>query len=325
MNRRTLLMGVCAAGCGARGARASAYPTHGITLIVPFSPGSSVGIGAQALRPHLERALGQTVELQFSAGAGGAMGHLLGASAAGDGYTVTMVSASLAVQRWLIKASTVGPDDFTFVGQVTSLPCVLLTRVESAFETLAELVATLRAGPESVSTGELAGWPSPSLAQAVFALQAGIKPRVVSSFYSGAELLEALENGQLDIAMVGTQELRLPLAARRLKALGVTSHARVPILPATPTFREQGWDVTNAWWRGLAVPRDTPEEIVGTLAAALDAALANPALHTDFARNGLSVDPLDGPTMSRRVYEEYQAIGRLFASLGINVRVRRPS
>jgi tripartite-type tricarboxylate transporter receptor subunit TctC len=323
MRRRAFLTAACGV-IGARQAVASAYPNRGISLIIPFSAGTSVGINAQALQPYLELALGQRIEPIPTSGAGGAMGHLQGASAPADGYTITMVSESLAIQPWLIKASIVTPDAFTMIGQVTALPCVLLTRADGGPDTLGELVATLRVNPGSLTTGDVAGWPASSVAHAMFNARADIHPTVVSSFYRGADMLMALESGQLDFAMVGIQDLHLPLSSQRLRALGVSGYARSHVLPSVPTFREQGWDITNAWWRGLAVPKDTPARIVDTLGAALTTVLATPALQADFARNALSVDPLDGPTMQRRVSEEYQAVGRLFASLHINVRGQQP-
>ncbi len=334
MRRRSLLSAVCAAGVGLagvcasgtgirRGAAASAYPSRPLTLIVPFTPGSSVGTNARLLVPHLARALGQSVELQFDGGSGGIAGHLLGEAADADGYTLTMVSAPLTIQPWLNRAAVATPENFDFVGQVTSIPSVLLVRDDSRDRTLADLVATLRAWPESEATGTTVVWWPPALAQALFTARAAIKPRVVSVYDSGSALVEALAQRQLDFVVVGLADLGPSLDAGRLLALAVT--ARTPALPATPSFQEQGWDVTTAWWRGLAVPKDTPAERTSRLSTALREALDSAALRADFARNGLSVDPLDAPAFGRFVLDEYQTIGGLLASLGLNVRAAKPA
>jgi len=330
MRRRTLLSaagaglaGVCATGLGIRRASARpAYPSHALTLIVPFAPGTSVGINARLLQPPLERALGQSVTLEFDAGSGGLAGHLAGASAAADGYTLTMISASLTTQPWISRVSVARPDDFAYVGQVTSFPSVLLVRTESPHRTLVELVTALREAPESLTTGQLVGWWPPALAQAALLMRAGIKPRVVSSYYSGADLVVALSQAQLDFAVVGLADVRPSLNGGALRALAVSAHTRA--LPATPSFREQGWDVTQAWWRGLAVPKDTPDEAVGRLSAALREALDSSALRAEFSHNGLSVDPLDGPAFRQFVLDEYQTLSALFTSLGLNVRNPKP-
>ena len=323
MRRRAVLAGACATCFGIRRATARpAFPSHALALIVPFTPGSSLGINARLLQPHLERALGQRLALQFMQGAGGITGHLLGSEAAPDGYTLTMVSSSLTTQPWLNRSSVAMPADFTFIGQVTSLPSVLLVRADSPRRSLADLVAVLRASPETLTTGTLVGWWPPALAQALFLFRAAIKPHVVSSYYSGAELVEALSQGQLDFVVAGLADVAPSLSGGTLRALAVSGRTRA--LPATPTFRDQGWDVTTAWWRGLAVPADTPDETVDLLRAGLREALASVALRADFARNGFSVDPLDGPEFTQFVLDEYQTFGALFTSLGLNLRNAKP-
>jgi tripartite-type tricarboxylate transporter receptor subunit TctC len=318
------LAGVCGMGVGTRRAVARApYPSRALTLIVPSSPATSIGINARLLQSHLERVLGQRVELQFVQGGGGLSGHLLGIEADADGYTVTMVSSSLTAQPWLSRASVASPDDFAFVGRVTCLPSVLLVRADSPHQNLAALVAAVRADPGSLATGTLLGWWAPALAQALFDLRAAIKPRVVSSYYSGSELVVALSQGQLDYAVAGVGDLGPSLDGLRLRALAVTG--RTQVLPAVPSFGEQGWDVTLGWWRGLAVPVDTPDEAVVRLAVALQEALESPALRADLGRNGLSVDPLDGPGFRQFVMEEYRTVGGLFSAMGLNVRGTKPT
>jgi tripartite-type tricarboxylate transporter receptor subunit TctC len=318
------LGGICGLCVGTRRAVARpAYPSRPLTLIVPFTPGSSLGANARLSQPHLERVLGQSVEMQFDAGGGGMTGHLLGAAAASDGYTMTMVSSPLATQPWLTRASVAVPDTFAFVGQVTSLPSVLLVRADSHYKTLADLVAALRAAPELLTTGTLTGWWSAALAQALFIQRAAIKPQVVTSYYSGSELVMAVSQGQLDFAVVGLGDVGPSLDDRRLRALAVT--ARTQTLPAVPSFQEQGFDVALGWWRGLAVPGDTSDEVVGRLTAGLRDALDSASLRADFDRNGLSVDPLDGPAFRQLVLGEYQTTGALFTSLGINMRAAKPA
>lgn len=332
MRRRSFLSTSCAAPFAVIGAawvdvrRAAArgtYPSRPVTLIVPFSPSTSVGINARLLQPHLERTLGQSIDLQFNQGAGGLAGHLLGAEATADGYTLTMVSSSLTTQPWLNRASLAAPEDFAFIGRVTSLPSMLLVRADSPHRSLADLVAALRTWPESLRTGHLVGWWPPALAQALFVARAAIRPRVVSSYYTGAEMVVALQQGQLDFASVGLADVGPSLTGGRLRVLAITSRGEA--MTATPTFAEQGWPVTTAWWRGLAAPRDTPAEVIGRLASGLRDALDSPTLRAEFGRSGLPVDPLDAPAFRRLVLEEYQTIGELFTSLGLNVRAPKPT
>ncbi|HET6235098.1 MAG TPA: tripartite tricarboxylate transporter substrate binding protein [Acetobacteraceae bacterium] len=311
-------------GFGIRRASArAAYPSRALTLIAPFSPGSNVGITARLLQPYLERTLGQSIALSFIQGAGGLAGHLLAAEAAPDGYTLTLVSASLTTQPWLNRAPTAKPNDFAFIGQVTALPSVLLVRADSPHENLADIVAALRAAPESATTGTMVGWWPPALALTPFTTQAAIKPCVVSTYYSGAELVVALSQGQLDLVVVGLADVGPSLAGGGLRALAVSG--RTPALPAARSFREQGWNVTTAWWRGLAAPAETPAEVIGLLDATSRQALDSEALRVEFGRSGLPVDPLDAAAFGKFVLDEYQTIGGLFSLLGLNVRASQPA
>ncbi len=327
MRRRTLLSSGLAAGLGATAsgltspAAAAPYPFRTLTLIVPFQPGSSIGLNARLLQPYLERALGQSIQLQFNQGGGGLSGHLLGSEAAPDGYTLTMVSSVLTVQSWLSRASVALPDNFAFAGQVTCLPSVLLVRAASPRRSLGDLVGALRTSPGSLTTGTLVNWWSPAIALAEFTARAAIKPRVVASYDSGGDLTDAVLRGKLDFAVVGLEDIGPALTNGTLLALAVTSPT--PTSPDTPSFQAQGVDVTAGSWRGLAVPGDCPGHVIARLDTALRQALDDASLHADFAAHGLSVDPLAAADFGRLVQNEYRSSGALLASLGLNVRAQK--
>jgi tripartite-type tricarboxylate transporter receptor subunit TctC len=327
VRRRTLLSSGLAAGLGATGSglrsstAGAAYPSRMLTLIVPFQPGSSIGLNARLLQPYLERALGQPVQLQFNQGGGGLTGHLLGAEATPDGYTLTMVSSVLTVQSWLSRASVALPDNFAFVGQVTCLPSVLLARAGSPRRSLGDLVATLRTSPGSLTTGNMVNWWSPAIALTLFTTRAAIKPRVVTSYDSGAELAGAVLRGQLDFAVVGLEDVGPSMTNGALLALAVTSPTST--LPNIPTFQAQGFDVTAGSWRGLALPSDCPGHAIARLDTGLRQALSVPSLHADFAAHGISVDPLGAADFGRLVQDEYRTSGALLTSLGLNVRAQK--
>ena len=326
MNRRALLLGLMGVGLGAHQLRSAAgFPNRPLTLILPFEEATHVGMTALLLRPYLEAALRQRIDFDVHSGGDGEAGHNVGAAAAADGYTLTIVSNPLALKYWLSTASVATPASFTFLGQITAVPNVLLVRADSPFATTRDLVDALRARPDSLTTGgQPSWWPASAMTRALFCRMAGIQPRIDQAYYYTSQLLFDLARGQLDFAFAGTNDLRSPPPVLGLRALAVSSTARLPALPDTPTFREQGWDLTMRWWHGLAVPRDTPDAIVAQLSRALSSALASPDLQVNFARNGLTVDPLDGPALATRVADEYQTAGKLFAALGLNRRLNKP-
>ena len=326
MQRRSVLLGLCSAGLGMRQPRAGGFPDHSLTLILPFGQATHVGMTALLLRPYLEAALHQRIQFDLHSGGDGESGHNVGAAATADGYTMTIVSSSLVLAYWRTTASVATPDSFRFLGQITEVPNVLLVRADSPLATAQDLVVALRARPASLATGgQPSWWPTSAFTRALFCQLAGIQPRIDQSYYSTSELLFDLERGQLDFAVAGTNDLRAPLPLLGLRALAVSSATRLPALPDAPTFREQGWDVTTQWWHGLAVPKATPAAITARLAGALSAALASPDLRSDFARYGLTVDPLDGTSLTQRVADEFQAASELFTALGLNRRVHKPT
>jgi tripartite-type tricarboxylate transporter receptor subunit TctC len=321
MQRRQVLL---AAGgvLLARGADAAGYPTRPINLIVPYGPGGGVGINARALQPYLEKQLDQTIIVDFKPGAGGIMGFTLGAHARPDGYTLTMVTSSITAAPWLLQHIDYTPEDYSYIGQVTFVPNMIIVNAESPYHTLADLIAAMKRKPGELATGFESSWPSPDVAQVVFFARAGVKGKVVPGYGGGAERIASLLGNHLDFSFNNLNET-LPLyQAKRIRVLAISGAARVPDMPEVPTFRELGYDVAIGVWRTLAGPKGLPEPIVQTVTGALKSVLQQPALHADFAKTGLSADYLDPVATRALVMREYEALGKLFTELGINVRTK---
>jgi tripartite-type tricarboxylate transporter receptor subunit TctC len=329
MQRRGFLIGgglsaMSGTLCPARRAwTAAGFPDHSLTLLAPFNPGTRAGLIAMLLGPYLADALGKPVTVLPITGEIGDVGHEQGGSAPADGYTLTLVSQSLCVQHWIVFTSRAVPDNFTFVGQVTSIPTVLLVRADSGYRNLDDLVRRMLADPDTIRTGGRPNWwPASALARALFCERAGIRARIDEGYSRELDLIIALEQGQLDFAVVGADELRMPPERYRLRALAVSTARDSGWLPGVPTFRQQGWDITIGWWHGIGVPRETDPDIVAVLGGALSHALADPGLRAAFLGSRLSIDPMNGTTMRRRVIAEDRMIGQLFTYLGKNIRAR---
>jgi tripartite-type tricarboxylate transporter receptor subunit TctC len=306
MRRRQILL---AAGSAllTRQAMAAGYPMRPINLIVPYGPGGGVGINARALQPYLEKQLNQTI---------------LGAHARPDGYTLTMVTSSITAAPWLIPHVDYTPEDYSYIGQVTFVPNMLIVNADSPYHTLADLIAAMKQKPGELATGFESSWPSPDVAQAVFFARAGVKGKVVPGFGGGAERIASLLGNHLDFSFNNLNET-LPLyQAQRIRVLAISGAIRVPDMPEVPTFRELGFDVAIGVWRTLAGPKGLPAPVVQTLTNALKTALQDPTLKTDFAKVGLSTDYLDPDATRALVMREYAALGKLFTELGINIKTK---
>jgi tripartite-type tricarboxylate transporter receptor subunit TctC len=167
-----------------------------------------------------------------------------------------------------------------------------------------------------------AGWPSSTVADAVFLAKADVKAKVVPGFKGGAEKIAAVLGGHLDFSVNNTQEVMPLYEAKRIRVLAMVAPERSPLFPDVPTFRELGYDVTMGVWRTIAAPKDTPQPVLDKLAAALRAALQLPGLQEDFAKVQLTVDYLDPAAARARAMAEYADYGKLFTAMGINVKTK---
>lgn len=303
-------------------ARADEYPSRPVVIIVPYGAGGGVSINARALAPYLEKTLGTSVLVENREGAGGISGHTAGALAKPDGYTLTMVSPAICASPWLVPNVRFTPEDFAYIGQVSFVPNMLVVAADSRFRTLKDLVDAMRAEPDKIATGMEAGWPSSTVAAAVLLAKADAKAKVVPGFKGGAEKIAAVLGGHLDFSVNNTQEVMPLFEAKRIRILAMAAPERSPLFPDVPTFRELGYDVAMGVWRTLAAPKATPQPVLDKLTQALRAALQLPGLREDFAKVQLTVDYLDPDAARARAMAEYEEYGKLFTSMGINVKTK---
>jgi len=324
MKRRTLLGGAAGALTApwiARGtAQADTYPSRPITMIVPYGPGGGVSINARALLPYYEKTLGTRILVENRTGAGGITGITVAARAKPDGYTIIMIAPAVTAAPLLVPHVSFTPEDFAYIGQVSFVPNMLVVHADSPWKTLKELVATMQAKPDTVSTGMEASWPSSTICEAVFLARSGCKARLVPGFKGGAEKIAALLGHHLDFSVNNTQEVMPLYEAKKVRILAMAAPARSPLFPDVPTFRELGYDVDVGVWRTIAVPKDTPQPIQDKLSSALHQALQNPDLARDFKKVELTVDYLDPAATRKTVMAEYAEFDKLFTGLGMNVR-----
>lgn len=323
MHRRTLLAGMAGALAAPHIARADTYPSRPITLIVPYGPGGGVSINARALLPYYEKTLGARILVVNRAGAGGITGITAAASAKPDGYTMIMVSPGIDAAPLLVPHVSFTPEDFAYIGQVSFVPNMLVVNANSQWKTLHELVATMKAKPDTVSTGMEASWPSSTICEAVFLHRAGCKAKVVPGYKGGAEKIAAVLGNHLDFSVNNTQEVMPLYEAGKVRILALSAPARSPLFPNVPTFRELGYNVDVGVWRTIAVPKATPQPIRDKLSTALREALQNPNLVRDFKKVELTVDYLSPEATRKAVLAEYAEFDKLFTSMGMNVRNKK--
>jgi len=274
----------CIAGAG--GAQA-AYPDRPIRLIVPAAAGGTTDIAARLVGKRMSEMLGQPIVVDNRAGGAGIIGSQALKQAPADGYTLMMGNIGPnAINYALYRQLPYQPQDFAPITMVVSVPNVLVVNSKVPAHNVAELVALAKSKPGQLSFGSSGTGQSVHLSGELFKKRAGID--IIHVPYKGAAPAVAdLVAGQVTM-MVDNLPSSLPqIQAGKLRALAVTSAARVPELPDVPTMKEAGFDdfQVTAWF-GLVARAGTPAAVLAQLQKAAASALADPEVKARLADLG---------------------------------------
>jgi tripartite-type tricarboxylate transporter receptor subunit TctC len=271
-------------------AGAQTYPNRPVTLVVTQGVGSGSDITARLLAGYLGPILGQTVVVENRAGASGIIGHQSVARAAPDGYTLLFTStAGLFVVPVMNPNAKYSLADFTPVAPVLRAPfAVLVANTPEAPKTMAELMASLRAKPQSFASAGVGTMTH--LGSELVLRKAGVQATHVPYKGSGAALTD-LMGGQMLFATDSLTAAMAHIRSGKLRALATTDNAREGSLPDVPTLAEAGIPgVQVAAIGGLFAPKGTPQDIVDKIATATAKVLTNPEVVQRFA--AVETDPL---------------------------------
>jgi tripartite-type tricarboxylate transporter receptor subunit TctC len=291
-----VVRGFCAAIAGlwfGVAAAQQAYPTKPIRFIVTFPPGGSSDLIARALAPALSDRLRQPVLVENKPGAGGNIGLDLVAKAAPDGYTMGLGAAgALAANVSLYAKMPYDPvKDFTPVSNVAFVPFFLIAHPSLPANNLQELVALAGAKPGQLMLGYGGNGTAMHLSGELFKLMAKVQLVNVPYKGSGPAAVDTV-SGQLPLAIVDVASAIAQVKAGRLKALAVTSRARVSAAPDVPTFAESGLpDYEATGWFGVVMPAGTPADIVGRMNAELVTALKRQEIRERVLAAGAEASP----------------------------------
>jgi tripartite-type tricarboxylate transporter receptor subunit TctC len=287
---RRALFAASLLACFTSTASAQTYPNRPITLVVTQGVGSGSDVTGRLLASYLGPLLGQTVAVENRTGASGIIGHQSVARAAPDGYTLLFTStAGLFVVPVMNPNAKYGLDDFTPVAPVMRAPfAVLVNNTPGAPKTLGELLASLRAKPQSYASAGVGTMTH--LGSELVLRKAGISATHIPYKGSGAALTD-LMGGQVLFATDSLTAAMTHIKSGRLRALATTDTAREGSLPDVPTLAEAGiGGVQVAAIGGLFAPKGTPQDIVDKIAAATAKVLTNPEVVQRFA--AVETDPL---------------------------------
>lgn len=256
-------------------AAAESWPTHIITLTVPFGPGSGSDTVARIIAGRVAEILGQPVIVENMGGAGGTIAVSRAAKAAPDGYQIVLGAVdTFAQSQSLFKNPPYNSiADFTPVALAVEQPLILITRSSLAAKNLPEFARYVKANHDKMQFGSTGVGSGPYLA--CFMLNAAMGAEVTAVPYrSSAPAFMDMVAGNLDYycpLAVGAIPF---MGNKQVNALAVLTAQRSSLLPDLPTAKEQGFNVVDGYyWMGFFVPKGVPEPIVTKLNAAISAAL----------------------------------------------------
>jgi tripartite-type tricarboxylate transporter receptor subunit TctC len=275
-------------------AHADTFPSHPITLVVPFAAGGPTDAMARILADHMRSSLGQSLLIENVTGAAGSLGVGRVVRAAPDGYTVSIGHLGTHVANGAIYK--LGYDLVTDLEPVVLLPSnpmIIVSTNAIPARSLKELIAWLKAKPTPATTGTAGAGSGSHIAGLYFESATGIKLQYVP--YRGtAPALTDLVAGQIDIMIDQTSNSIAQVRAGTIRAYAVTDDKRVESASDIPSTDEAGLSGFHmTLWSGLWVPKGTPKDVVAKLNAAAVAAMNDPAVRRKFEDLGLQMPAAD--------------------------------
>jgi tripartite-type tricarboxylate transporter receptor subunit TctC len=285
-SRRRLLAAAAACTAGS----AFAQMDRPIRFILPVAAGSGVDTITRASAPALSRALGHSVVIENQPGAGGVIGTNMMIKAPADGQTLSIVSNNHVIYPSVLKSVPFDPvADITPIAVIGSTPLVLVVNPKVPARNAQELIAILKAKPNSLTYASSGTGTILHLAAAMFVDEAGVQARHIP--YKGVgPMVTDLIGGQVDFGVLALPSIQGHLKAGSLRAIGTSSPKRLAAAPEIPTFIEQGLPhyVAEGWF-AVVGPKGLPAADVKRIHDAFVTAFDTPEVKAAMAKQGNTI------------------------------------
>lgn len=269
-------------------AQAETWPDRPIRLVAPFAPGGVTDITARAVANRMSQELGQPVIVENKSGAQGLIGSTIVKDSASDGYTIVLMSSSVAcVNPYLRKNMPFDvQEDFEAIGIIGSVPVMMVVSPQLPMSDMRQFVDHVRQNPGRISYSSPGVGGSAHLYGSLINAAQKIDMQHVP-YRGGAPAMQAVLARDVEMTFADTSFADSQVKTGKLKALGVSGNERWPTLPEVPTFGEQGYPSNLIGWVGLMAPAKTPRLIIDRLNAALRSFAEDPAQRDNLLRIGV--------------------------------------
>lgn len=300
----------------------SAYPDHAITIINPFPPGGASDIVTRPLAAVLEPIVKQPVVIETKAGAAGAVGAQVAATAKPDGYTllshITSISGFAEVDKLFGRAPKFTRADFIPLARFVADPCVIVVNDQTPYKTLKEFTDDAKKRPDEIIFSSSGLYGALHIPMALYMKAAGnLKLRHLPTNGGGPALTALLGNNSQALAS-SVSACLAQVKAGKLRPLALFGRERSKALPDVPTMKELGYNVEYYLWVGMFAPKGTPADVQTYLRKVLKDAAASPKFKEAMANLGQDVEYLDQPDFAKfwdedagRIEDAVNAIGKV--------------
>jgi tripartite-type tricarboxylate transporter receptor subunit TctC len=312
-----LAAGVAALLVVPRFARAQAYPSRPVRIVVGFAPGGPNDLNARLIGQWLSERLGQPFIIDNRPGASGNIAMESVVRSAPDGYTLVMVALSSAINATLFEnLPFVFLRDIAPVGAISRNVLVMEVHPSVPVATGLDLIAYAKANPNRLNMGSPGSGTGPHMASELFKLMTGIRMTHVPYRGSGP-MLNDLLSGQLQFAFDAVASSIGHIRAGRLRALGVGDAKPIDALPEVPAVAEfvPGFEASGT--QGLGAPRNTPVEIIDRLNREINAGLADPRIRARIADLGNAPLALSPAEYGKLLAEETEKWAKVIRAANI--------
>jgi tripartite-type tricarboxylate transporter receptor subunit TctC len=312
-----LAAGAAALSAISRIARAQAYPTRPVRIIVPIAPGGAGDITARLIGQWLSERLGQPFVIENRPGGGTNIGTEAVVRAPADGYTLLMVGGYNAINATLYDRLNFDfLRDIAPVAGITRVPNVMVVHPSVPATTVPQFIAYAKANPGKISMASGGIGSTPHISGELFKMMAGID-MVHVPYRGGGPALNDLLGGQVQVYFATTVSSIGHIRAGRLRALAVTTATRSDALPDIPTMAEFVPGYEASFWLGVGAPKATPAEIVEKLNKEVNAALDDLKIKARLADLGGTPLPGSPADFGKLIAEETEKWAKVIRAANI--------
>jgi tripartite-type tricarboxylate transporter receptor subunit TctC len=296
------MVGVAAAGT-------AGFPNKRITYNICFNPGGESDITARFQEQPLKKILGVDIAINYKIGGGGALCWSELVQTKPDGYTIAGHNLPhTALQPLEMGNAGYQTLDLKSIYYFESTPDLLLVRNDSPYKTLKDFVEAAKKTPGAMTVGGSGTSSANDLGTTMLNKAAGIQLTYVP-FGGTGSAVPALLGGHVS-ALMSYSTMGIQYAGK-FRSLAIASETRMDVLSDVPTFKEQGYNVVEGAYRGVAAPPGTPDDVIKILADAFDKVMKDPEVKKKMDQNGFKTEflgPEDSLALVKKKMVEYEAI-----------------